>query len=90
MIVWTLNSTIQHAWFAAGVWVGAGSSLSAVKSVLEKLVAQFSSEKTELFRALIQQLRNLGSQQIRNVAVSPLSMTLAWPSELKLTLYGYY
>ncbi|KAF7207211.1 transcript variant X3, partial [Nothobranchius furzeri] len=51
-----------------GVWVGAGSSLSEVRSLLERLVLQFPEEKTELFRALIQQLGTLGSQQIRNVA----------------------
>ncbi|KAM7365749.1 hypothetical protein PAMP_016661 [Pampus punctatissimus] len=51
-----------------GVFVGAGCSLSEVRSLLEKLVNQFPEEKTELFRALIQQLGNLGSQQIRNVA----------------------
>ncbi|XP_041821796.1 aldehyde oxidase 6 isoform X1 [Chelmon rostratus] len=51
-----------------GVWVGAGCSLSELLSLLEKLVPQFPEEKTELFRALIQQLGNLGSQQIRNVA----------------------
>nr|XP_015813530.2 aldehyde oxidase 6 isoform X1 [Nothobranchius furzeri] len=51
-----------------GVWVGAGSSLSEVRSLLERLVLQFPAEKTELFRALIQQLGTLGSQQIRNVA----------------------
>lgn len=53
----------------AGVWVGAGCNLSEVQSLLEKLAPQFPKEKTELFRALIRQLRNLGSQQIRNVAV---------------------
>nr|XP_020447838.1 aldehyde oxidase [Monopterus albus] len=51
-----------------GVWVGAGCSLSEVRSVLEKLLSQFPEEKTELFKALIQQLRSLGSEQIRNVA----------------------
>lgn len=51
-----------------GVFVGAGCSLSELLSLLEKLAHQFPEEKTELFRALIQQLRNLGSQQIRNVA----------------------
>lgn len=52
-----------------GVFVGAGCSLSELLSLLEKLAHQFPEEKTELFRALIQQLRNLGSQQIRNVAI---------------------
>ncbi|TKS66399.1 Aldehyde oxidase 1 [Collichthys lucidus] len=49
-----------------GVWVGAGCSLAEVRSLLEKLLPQFPEEKTELFRAVIQQLGNLGSQQIRN------------------------
>lgn len=50
--------------------MGAGCSLSELQSLLSSLVLQFPAEKTELFRALIQQLENLGSQQIRNVAVS--------------------
>ena len=56
-------------WFPAGVWFGAGHSLSEIWSLLEKLVPQVPEEKTELFQALIQQLGKLGSQQIRNVAV---------------------
>lgn len=54
---------------SAGVWVGAGCSLSELHSVLENLVPQFPEEKTEVFRALDRQLGNLGSVQIRNVAV---------------------
>lgn len=53
--------------------MGAGCSLSEVRSLLEKLLPQFPEEKTELFRAVIQQLGNLGSQQIRNVAASRLN-----------------
>ncbi|XP_045916381.1 aldehyde oxidase 6 isoform X2 [Micropterus dolomieu] len=63
-----------------GVWVGAGCSLSEVRSLLEKLVPQFPEEKTELFRALIQQLGNLGSQQIRNVASLGGSVMSAYPN----------
>lgn len=62
---------------SAGVWVGAGCSLSELQSLLVRLVLELPEEKTELFRALIQQLRTLGSQQIRNVAVSSAS-TLGW------------
>lgn len=62
--------TVCGVLISAGVWLGAGCSLSEVRSLLEKLVPQFPDEKTELFKALIQQLGNLGSQQIRNVAVS--------------------
>lgn len=63
-----------------GVWVGAGCSLSEVQALLEKLVPQFPEEKTELFRALIQQLRNLGSQQIRNVASLGGNIMSAYPN----------
>uniref|UniRef100_A0A3Q1IHC4 Xanthine dehydrogenase/oxidase n=1 Tax=Anabas testudineus TaxID=64144 RepID=A0A3Q1IHC4_ANATE len=63
-----------------GVWVGAGCSLSEVQSLLEKLVIQFSEEKTELFKALIHQLRNLGSQQIRNVASLGGNIMSAYPN----------
>ncbi|XP_019732886.1 aldehyde oxidase 6 isoform X3 [Hippocampus comes] len=51
-----------------GVWVGTGFPLSEIWAILKKLCRQFPEEKTELFRALIQQLRNVGSQQICNVA----------------------
>ncbi|CAL8288484.1 unnamed protein product [Lota lota] len=51
-----------------GVWVGAGLSLSQVRTVLEARVEALSQEKTELYRALLDQLRSLAGQQIRNVA----------------------
>ncbi|KAE8278250.1 Aldehyde oxidase 1 [Larimichthys crocea] len=63
-----------------GVWVGAGCSLSEVRSLLEKLLPQFPEEKTELFRAMIQQLGNLGSQQIRNVASLGGNIVSAYPN----------
>ncbi|KAM4559970.1 aldehyde oxidase 1-like [Odontesthes bonariensis] len=63
-----------------GVRVGAGCSLSEVRSVLEKLVPQLQEEKTELFRALIQQLGNLGNQQIRNVASLGGNIVSAYPN----------
>ncbi|XP_069019866.1 aldehyde oxidase 6 [Embiotoca jacksoni] len=63
-----------------GVWVGAGCSLSEVRSLLEKLLLQFLEEKTELFRALSLQLGNLGSQQIRNVASLGGNIASAYPN----------
>ncbi|XP_029303135.1 LOW QUALITY PROTEIN: aldehyde oxidase 1-like [Cottoperca gobio] len=63
-----------------GVWVGAGCSLTEVRSLLEKLVPQLPEEKTELFRALIQQLGNLGTQQIRNVASLGGNIMSAFPN----------
>ncbi|XP_040888151.1 aldehyde oxidase 6 [Toxotes jaculatrix] len=63
-----------------GVWFGAGCSLSEVRSLLEKIVLQFPEEKTELFKALIQQLGNLGSEQIRNVASLGGNIMSAYPN----------
>uniref|UniRef100_A0A8C7UWJ4 Aldehyde oxidase 6 n=1 Tax=Oncorhynchus mykiss TaxID=8022 RepID=A0A8C7UWJ4_ONCMY len=51
-----------------GVCFGAGCSLSVVKALLEGLVQEIPEEKTEIYRSLLQQLGNLGGQQIRNVA----------------------
>uniref|UniRef100_A0A665VNZ2 FAD-binding PCMH-type domain-containing protein n=1 Tax=Echeneis naucrates TaxID=173247 RepID=A0A665VNZ2_ECHNA len=63
-----------------GLWLGAGCSLSEVQSLLEKLIPQYPEEKTELLRALAQQLRNLGSQQIRNVASLGGNIMSAYPN----------
>ncbi|NP_001292540.1 aldehyde oxidase [Takifugu rubripes] len=63
-----------------GVWVGAGCSLSELQSLLASLVLKFPDEKTELFRALIQQLGNLGNQQIRNVASLGGNIVSAYPN----------
>ncbi|GAA6224228.1 aldehyde oxidase [Lates japonicus] len=63
-----------------GVCLGAGCSLSEVRSLLEKLIPQLPEEKTELFKALIQQLGNLGSQQIRNVASLGGNIMSAYPN----------
>ncbi|XP_058474041.1 aldehyde oxidase 6 isoform X1 [Solea solea] len=63
-----------------GVWFGAGWSLSELQSLLEDLVPQFPETKTELFKALIQQLRNLASQQIRNVASLGGNIMSAYPN----------
>ncbi|XP_075904659.1 aldehyde oxidase 6 isoform X2 [Nelusetta ayraudi] len=63
-----------------GVWVGAGNSLAQLQALLEKLLPQFPQEKTELIRALIQQLGNVGSQQIRNVASLGGNIMSAYPN----------
>ncbi|ROL40898.1 Aldehyde oxidase 1 [Anabarilius grahami] len=51
-----------------GVCVGAGCSMSVLKSVLERSINDFLPENTHLFRALLQQINLVGGQQIRNVA----------------------
>uniref|UniRef100_A0A9J8ANH5 Aldehyde oxidase 6 n=1 Tax=Cyprinus carpio carpio TaxID=630221 RepID=A0A9J8ANH5_CYPCA len=53
-----------------GVCVGAGCSMSFLKSVLERSINDFPPESTHMFRALLQQIKLVGGQQIRNVAVS--------------------
>ncbi|XP_059503012.1 aldehyde oxidase 1-like isoform X2 [Stegostoma tigrinum] len=51
-----------------GLRLGAACSLGHVKDVLEKATAEFATEKTETFQALVEQLRVLGGEQIRNLA----------------------
>ncbi|XP_056157550.1 aldehyde oxidase 3-like [Lampris incognitus] len=58
--------TVTHT--PDGVWVGAGLTMSEVKSLLQRLVEELPFEMTELFRALVQQIGQLAGPQIRNVA----------------------
>ncbi|XP_029462074.1 aldehyde oxidase-like isoform X2 [Rhinatrema bivittatum] len=51
-----------------GVTVGAGCSLTLVKDTLTKAVSKLPEEKTKIFQALLQQLKTLAGQQIRNTA----------------------
>ncbi|GCC33141.1 aldehyde oxidase 1-like isoform X2 [Chiloscyllium punctatum] len=51
-----------------GLRLGAACSLGHVKNILEKATAEITSEKTEIFRALVGQLCVLGGEQIRNMA----------------------
>lgn len=52
-----------------GISVGAACSLSTLKGILDDAVSQLPEEKTKTFCALLQQLKTLAGQQIRNVAV---------------------
>ncbi|KAJ8282636.1 hypothetical protein COCON_G00051550 [Conger conger] len=63
-----------------GVSVGAGSSLSAVRVLMKELVQELPHQQTEVFRALLQQLNNLGGQQIRNVASLGGNIVSAYPN----------
>lgn len=63
-----------------GVWVGAGCSLSELLTLLQKLSSESRPEQTELFRALIKQLKNLGSQQVRNMATLGGHVISAYPN----------
>lgn len=63
-----------------GVWVGAGSTLSAVRALMEQLARELPPEETEVFRALLQQLGCLGGPQIRNVASLGGNIVSAYPN----------
>ncbi|KAG9473347.1 hypothetical protein GDO78_016492 [Eleutherodactylus coqui] len=51
-----------------GISIGSACSLTMLKNTLEEAVSEISDEKTKIFRVLLQQLKSLAGQQIRNVA----------------------
>ncbi|CAH2306009.1 aldehyde oxidase-like isoform X1 [Pelobates cultripes] len=51
-----------------GISVGAACTLSMLNEILYDAVSQLPEEKTKIFRVLLQQLKTLAGQQIRNVA----------------------
>lgn len=53
-----------------GIAFGASCTLSLVEKVLSKAVAELPPYKTEVFKAVLEQLRWFAGLQIRNVAVS--------------------
>uniref|UniRef100_A0A8B9RLM4 Aldehyde oxidase 6 n=1 Tax=Astyanax mexicanus TaxID=7994 RepID=A0A8B9RLM4_ASTMX len=63
-----------------GVCVGAGCSLSAVRSVLEKSVSSLPEEHTQTMAALLDQLGRVGGEQIRNVATLGGNIASAYPN----------
>uniref|UniRef100_A0A8B9LPV3 Aldehyde oxidase 6 n=1 Tax=Astyanax mexicanus TaxID=7994 RepID=A0A8B9LPV3_ASTMX len=62
------------------VCVGAGCSLSAVRSVLEKSVSSLPEEHTQTMAALLDQLGRVGGEQIRNVATLGGNIASAYPN----------
>lgn len=59
-----------------GLTLGAACSLSLVKDILRNAISKLPEEKTKIFRAVLKQLRTLGGEQIRNVAVCCLSIKM--------------
>nr|XP_013807624.1 PREDICTED: aldehyde oxidase-like [Apteryx mantelli mantelli] len=51
-----------------GLTLGAACRLTLVKDILTNAISEFPEEKTKILRAVLQQLRTLGGEQIRNVA----------------------
>uniref|UniRef100_A0AAR2K435 FAD-binding PCMH-type domain-containing protein n=1 Tax=Pygocentrus nattereri TaxID=42514 RepID=A0AAR2K435_PYGNA len=64
----------------AGVCIGAGSSLSTVRSVLEKCVCSLPAEHTQTLAALLEQLSHVAGEQIRNVATLGGNVASAYPN----------
>ncbi|XP_076865614.1 aldehyde oxidase 6 isoform X2 [Brachyhypopomus gauderio] len=63
-----------------GLCIGAGCSLSTVRSVLERCVCSLPVEHTQTYAALLEQLRHVGGQQIRNVATLGGNIVSAYPN----------
>ncbi|XP_042301126.1 aldehyde oxidase isoform X8 [Sceloporus undulatus] len=63
--IFDLNTVIFSK---TGLTLGAACSLSLMKDILTNIVSVLPREKTEIFHALLQQLKRLGGQQIRNMA----------------------
>uniref|UniRef100_A0AAR2J624 FAD-binding PCMH-type domain-containing protein n=1 Tax=Pygocentrus nattereri TaxID=42514 RepID=A0AAR2J624_PYGNA len=63
-----------------GVCIGAGSSLSTVRSVLEKCVCSLPAEHTQTLAALLEQLSHVAGEQIRNVATLGGNVASAYPN----------
>uniref|UniRef100_A0AAR2LBM3 FAD-binding PCMH-type domain-containing protein n=1 Tax=Pygocentrus nattereri TaxID=42514 RepID=A0AAR2LBM3_PYGNA len=63
-----------------GVCIGAGSSLSTVRSVLEKCVCSLPAEHTQTLAALLEQLSHVAGEQIRNVATLGGNIASAYPN----------
>lgn len=57
-----------------GIEFGASVTLTVLKEVLCGMVEKLPSYKTEVFQAILEQLRWFAGQQIRNVAVCHLAI----------------
>ncbi|KAF5880057.1 aldehyde oxidase 1-like, partial [Clarias magur] len=63
-----------------GVHFGAGCTLSTMRCVLQKCVCSLPAEQTQTYSALLEQLRHLGGEQIRNVATLGGNIASAYPN----------
>lgn len=57
-------------WMCSGIVFGAACTLNYMGTVLRQAVETLPYHQTEVFRAVLEQLRWFAGQQIRNVAVS--------------------
>ncbi|KAH0622641.1 hypothetical protein JD844_025123 [Phrynosoma platyrhinos] len=76
-------NSVQHR--KEGICFGASCTLSHIEEVLRKAVAELPSYKTEVFQAVLEQLRWFAGPQIRNVAMKEW-----YGNEDKNNLYVYF
>lgn len=74
MLTWLRVKTPQR--LCAGIVFGAACTLSHMGAVLKKAVETLPPHQTQVFLAVLEQLRWFAGQQIRNVAVSSTSAKL--------------
>lgn len=55
----------------SGISFGAACPLSSVEKTLLEAVAKLPTQKTEVFRGVLEQLRWFAGKQVKSVAVSP-------------------
>lgn len=65
-----LENNVFFLCLFTGVTIGAACTLKSVEEVMRKAVADLPPYKTEIFQAVLEQLRWFAGPQIRNVAVS--------------------
>ncbi|XP_043934179.1 aldehyde oxidase 1-like [Protopterus annectens] len=63
-----------------GITIGAACSLEHVKNILQKATEELPEDQTKIFMALLEQIRRLGGQQIRNVASLGGSIASGYPN----------
>uniref|UniRef100_A0A8C7VV35 Aldehyde oxidase 5 n=1 Tax=Oncorhynchus mykiss TaxID=8022 RepID=A0A8C7VV35_ONCMY len=61
--------------FQIYILMGAVCTLSSLKEEMERAVREMEAERTRGYQALLQTLRCLAGKQIRNMAVSPITIT---------------
>ncbi|KAI0235300.1 Xanthine dehydrogenase/oxidase [Lamellibrachia satsuma] len=71
---------------AAGVRLGASTTMTTLKEVLQELVSSEPEYKTRVYAAIIEMLRWFGGKQIRNVAVNSGQRTIVMDEKF---FHGY-
>uniref|UniRef100_A0A8C0VCU6 Xanthine dehydrogenase n=1 Tax=Cyanistes caeruleus TaxID=156563 RepID=A0A8C0VCU6_CYACU len=81
-------NAVQHT--ETGVTIGAACTLKSVEEVMRKAVSDLPPYKTEIFQAVLEQLRWFAGPQIRNVAVSDFGGDLCGVKAFPHTLLPFF